>query len=87
MLTQHFSCHGENYHYNPECNFSRPGRSPGRAIVLPAASAAASALAKFKSIYVKVFLCDGQGAFRRAFLSLWQVLCIFYTKTRLNKVV
>ena len=47
--------------------FSLPGQSPGRAIVLPpcweSAFAAAAALAKS-------FLCDGQGAVRRAILSL-----------------
>ena len=47
--------------------FSSPGRSPGRAIVLPPASALAAALAK--SLTLK-FLCDGQGAVRRAILSL-----------------
>ena len=51
--------------------FSSPGQSPGRAIVLSPASAlalaAASALAK--SVMLK-FLCDGQGAVRRAILSL-----------------
>ena len=50
--------------------FSSPGR---RAIVLPPASAlasaAASALAKCYSITLK-FLCDGQGDVRRAILSL-----------------
>ena len=47
---------------------SSPGQSLGRAIVLPPASAlAASALAK--SLKLK-FLCDGQGAVRRAILSL-----------------
>ena len=50
---------------------SSPGGSLGRAIVLPPALAAASALAK--SLTLK-FLCDGQGAVRRAILSLWQVL-------------
>ena len=45
--------------------FSSPGRSPGRAIVLPPALASASALAKSLK-----FLCDGQGAVRRAILSL-----------------
>ena len=48
--------------------FSSPGRSPGTAIVLPLALALA--LAKCLSFYVKVFLCDGQGAVRRAILSL-----------------
>ena len=70
--------------------FSSPGRRPGRAIVLPPASAlvlvlasalasalaAASALAKFKNLHLS-FLCDGQGAVRRAVLSLTQVL-LFY---------
>ena len=52
-----------------------PGQSPGRAIVLlPAsalalASAAASASALAKCLTLK-FLCDGQGAVRRAILSL-----------------
>ena len=47
---------------------SSPGPSPGRAIVLPPAAAlAAAALAK--SLTLK-FLCDGQGAVRRAILSL-----------------
>ena len=52
--------------------FSSPGQSPGRAIVLPPASAlaAASVLAKCGSFYVKVFICDGQGAVKRAILSL-----------------
>ena len=36
-------------------HFSSPGRSPGRAIVRPPASVAASALAKCESFYVKVF--------------------------------
>ena len=53
---------------------SSPGRSPGRAIVLPPGSAlalaAAVALAKCLSFYIQVFLCDGQGAVRRAILSL-----------------
>ena len=52
--------------------FSSPGRSPGRAIVLPPASASASALALAaaaaaalaKSLTL-IFLCDGQGAVRR----------------------
>ena len=62
---------------------SSPGRSPGRAIVLPPASAlalalasalasaasVASALANVKVFTLK-FLCDGQGAVRRAILSL-----------------
>ena len=48
--------------------FSSPGR---RAIVLPPASALAlaSALVKCLSFTLK-FLCDGQGAVRRAILSL-----------------
>ena len=49
-------------------HFSSPGRSPGRAIVLPPASAsasalasaAASALAKCLSFYVKVFYVMGK---------------------------
>ena len=45
--------------------FSSLGRSPGRAVVLPLASASASALAKCLNV-----LCDGQGAARRAILSL-----------------
>ena len=45
--------------------FSSPGRSPGRAIVLPLASA----LVLAKSLTLK-FLCDGQGAVRPAILSL-----------------
>ena len=49
--------------------FSLPGRSPGRAIVLPLASASAAASALAKSLTLK-FLCDGQGAVRRAILSL-----------------
>ena len=53
--------------------FSLPGRSPGRAIVLTQvsalASAAAVALAKCLSFYIKVFY-DGQGTVRRAILSL-----------------
>ena len=59
--------------------FSSPGRSPERVIVQPpasalssalalaSASAAASALAKSLTLQ---FLCDGQGADRRAILSL-----------------
>ena len=39
--------------------FSSPGQSPGRAIVLPPASALVAALAKMLK-----FLCDGQGAVR-----------------------
>ena len=39
--------------------FSSPGRSPGRAIVLPPASTLASALAK-QSFYVKVFYVMGK---------------------------
>ena len=52
-------------------HFSSPGRSPGRAIVLPPASAlaAAAAAALAKCLTLK-FLCDGQGAVRRAILSL-----------------
>ena len=54
--------------------FSSPGRNPGRAIVLPPASAlalaGASVLANCKSFYLLSFLCDGQGAIRRAILSL-----------------
>ena len=66
--------------YNPNIYFifSSPGRSPGRAIVLPPASVlalavvlvSAVALAKRLSFYVKVFLCDGKGAVRQAILSL-----------------
>ena len=49
--------------------FSLPGQSPGRAIVLLAASAlVAAALAK--SLMLNFFLCDGQGAVRQAILSL-----------------
>ena len=47
----------------PVLCFSSPGRSPGRAIVLPPASAlsaAASALAKCSSFYVKVFYVVGK---------------------------
>ena len=44
--------------------FSLPEQSSERAIALPPASA----LAKCLSCYVKVFLCDGQGADRRAIL-------------------
>ena len=42
--------------------FSSPGRSPGRAIVLPPASASvsASALAKCYSFYVEVFYVMGK---------------------------
>ena len=36
--------------------FSSPGQSPGRAIVLPPALAAASALAKFKVFTLKFFM-------------------------------
>ena len=54
--------------------FSSPGQSPGRALVLPPvlalALALAGALAKCESFYIKVFLCDGQGAVRQAILSL-----------------
>ena len=32
-----------------------------------------------KKFNVKVFLCDGQGAVRRAILSLWQVWLLFST--------
>ena len=55
--------------------FSSPGQSPGRAIVLPpasalaAASAAASALANVKFLTLKFFV-DGQDAVRLAILSL-----------------
>ena len=53
--------------------FSSPGRRPGRAIVIPPASALALALASAselaKSLTLK-FLCDGQGAVRRAILAL-----------------
>ena len=55
--------------------FSSPGRSPGRAIVLPPALAWALA----KSLTLKFFLCDGQGAVRRAILSLWQLLFLWKT--------
>ena len=50
----------------PMSLFSSPGRSPGRAIVLPPASALASAaalasaLAKYLSFYVKVFYVMGK---------------------------
>ena len=57
--------------------FSSPGRSPGKAIVLPPASALAlafvSALALAAALAKSLtlsFLCDGQGAVRRAILSL-----------------
>ena len=46
--------------------FRSPGRNPGRAIVLPPASAlvlasaSVSALAKYKSFYVKVFYVMGK---------------------------
>ena len=44
-----------------DSNFSLPGRSPGKAIVLPpAAAAAASALAKCVSFYVKGFCVMGK---------------------------
>ena len=48
---------------------SWPGQSPGRAIVLPLASAlgSAAALANDK-VFTSKFLCDGQGAVRRAIL-------------------
>ena len=51
--------------------FNSPEQSPGRAIVLPPASALASAaaLADVKVFMLK-FLCDGQGAVRQAILSL-----------------
>ena len=39
--------------------FSSPGRSPGRAIILPPASALAAASALAKSLTLK-FLCYGQ---------------------------
>ena len=50
---------------------SSPGRSPGRAIVLPGALAleSASALAKCQFLRLSL-LCEGQGAVRRAILSL-----------------
>ena len=40
--------------------FSSPGRSPGRAVVLLSAAAAALALAKCSSFYVKVFYVMGK---------------------------
>ena len=40
--------------------FNWPGRSPGRAIVLPSALVSASALAKCYSFYVKVFYVMGK---------------------------
>ena len=43
--------------------FSSPGGSPGRAIVLPPASALALALTLAKSLTLK-FICDGEGAVR-----------------------
>ena len=50
--------------YNEDCLFSWPEQSPGRAIVLPPVSAlalaAASALAKCSSFYVKVFYVIGK---------------------------
>ena len=49
--------------------FSSHGWSPGRAIVLPPASALAAASALAKCLMLK-FLCDGQGPVRRAILSL-----------------
>ena len=51
--------------------FSLPGRSPGRGIVLPLALALASALVLVLASEAALkFLCDEQGAVRRAFLSL-----------------
>ena len=38
-----------------------------------------------KKFNIKVFLCDGQGAVRRAILSLWQVL-LYLEKSRLQNV-
>ena len=58
--------------HHKELFFISPGRSPGRAIVLPPVSGLALALvaaALAKSLMLK-FLCDGQGAVRRAILSL-----------------
>ena len=58
---------------NSYCSlFSSPGRSPGRAIVLPPVSVLALALALAlaevsalaKSLTFFFFLCDGQGAVR-----------------------
>ena len=67
---------GEEVHFVVFAIFSSPGPSRGRAIALPPASALASALASVaaaelaKCFYVIAFLCDGQGAVRRAILSL-----------------
>ena len=58
------------------CFFSSPGRSPGRAIILPpaltSASAATSMLAKCQNgkVFTLKFLCDWRGAVRRAILSM-----------------
>ena len=72
-----FNCHTHEkivFSNIVKASFSSPGQSLGRAIVLPPALASelvsASVLAKYESFYVKVFLCDGQGAVRRAILSL-----------------
>ena len=58
-------------------HFSSPGRSPGRAIVLPPASAGVGvgvgggvSISKMLKFLRERFLCDGQGAVRRAILSL-----------------
>ena len=40
--------------------FSSPERSPGRAIVLPSALAAAAALVKCLSFYIQVFYVTGK---------------------------
>ena len=58
--------------------FSSPGQSPGRAIVLSPASAffvgvgvgGGVEVSKMLKILRLSFLCDGQGAVRRAFLSV-----------------
>ena len=51
--------------------------SPGRAIVLPPGVGVGVGVGGGVGVSKMLkFLCDGQGAVRRAFLSLWQVLLI-----------
>ena len=61
-------------------DFSSPGRSPGRAIVLPpgvgfgVGIGGGDGVSKMLKFLLLSFLCDGQGAVKRAILSLRQVL-------------